>query len=203
VIVAAVACLVAALVAPIAPTIRLPLALGGFVVGFTVVAGVAMLAYHRRRTGTWSATAPVTRPSRLRLAVAAPVLIGYAALTIALPLHAGVTNAVPAGARWWLLPVVWAGFAVLAYAAECVAGGNSLGVLAVSAVAVGALAGAAITGLASGFLLLVVPLLAILLLCQAVWSALLHRLSAPSWLIALVGSLLVAWPLATALPVTR
>jgi hypothetical protein len=48
-----------------------------------------------------------------------------------------------------------------------------------------------------------VPLLAILLLCQALWSAVLHRFSAPSWLVALVGSLLVAWPIATALPVTR
>ncbi len=203
VIVAAVAGLVAALVAPIAPTIRLPLALGGFVLGFTLTGGVAMLAYHRWRTGTLSATAPTTRPRGLRLAVATPVLIGYAAVAIALPLHLGVTNAVPVGARWWLLAAVWAGFALLAYAAECIAGGNSLGVLAVSAVAVVALAGAAIIGLTSGFLLLVVPLLAILLLWQATWSAVLHRFSAPSWLIAVVGSLLVAGPIATALPVTR
>lgn len=50
--------------------------------------------------------------------------------------------------------------------------------------------------------LLIVPLLAVLLLWQAFWSALLHRLSAPAWLISLVGSLIVAWPLATALPLT-
>jgi hypothetical protein len=50
--------------------------------------------------------------------------------------------------------------------------------------------------------LLVVPLLAVLLVWQAVWAALLHRFSAPPWLIALVGSLVVAWPIATTLPVT-
>jgi hypothetical protein len=74
-------------------------------------------------------------------------------------------------------------------------------VLTVSAVAVIALTGAAAIGFTSGFLLLVVPLLVVLLLWQAAWSAVLHRFSAPSWLISLVGSLVVAWPLATALPV--
>ncbi len=198
--VAAVAAVVAMLVAPIAPTTRLPLALGGYIVGFTSTAGVVMLAYHGWRTRTSSAAAPIIRHGRLRLAVAAPVLIGYAAVTIAVPLQLGLTNAVPVGARWWLLAVVWAGFAVLAHAAECVTGGNSFGVLAVSAVAVIAMTGAAIVGLASGFLLLVVPLFAVLLLWQAIWSAVLHRFSAPTWLISLVGSLLVAWPIATALP---
>lgn len=64
-----------------------------------------------------------------------------------------------------------------------------------------ALTGAAAVGFTSGFVLLVIPLLGILLLWQAAWSAVLHRFSAPSWLIALAGSLVVAWPLATALPV--
>jgi dienelactone hydrolase len=197
----AVAAVVAMLVAPIAPTTRLPLALGGFLVGFTTAAGILMLAFHRWRRGTFTASAPTAQPGRLRLAVATPTLIGYAAVTIAVPLHLGLTNAIPVGARWWLLAVVWAAFAVLAYAAECVAGGNSLGVLAVSAVAVIGLTGAAIIGLTSSFLLLIVPLLAVLLLWQAIWSAVLHRFSAPAWLISLVGSLVVAWPIATALPV--
>ena len=63
-----------------------------------------------------------------------------------------------------------------------------------------ALTGAAVVGLTSTFVLLVVPLLAVLLLWQAIWSAVLHRFAAPKWLIALVGSLVVAWPIATALP---
>jgi len=199
--VAAVAMAVAMPVARIAPTIRLPLALGGYVVGFLTAAGVVLLAYQRWRGSTPSAPAPITRPDKRRLAIAAPVLIGYAAATIAVPLQLGLTNAVPVGARWWLLAAVWAGFAVLAYAAERVAGGNSFAVLAVSAVAVFGLTFAAVVGLTSSFLLLIVPLLAILLLWQAIWSAVLNRFSAPPWLISLVGSLLVAWPIATALPV--
>ena len=197
-IVAAVAAAVGLLVAPIAPTVRLPLALGGFIVGFTGATGVAMLAYQLWR-GRGRERERAT--GRLRPAIAAPLLIGYAAATIAVPLQLGLTNAVPVGARWWLLACVWAGFAVLAYAAERVTDGNSAGVLAVSAVAVFALAGAAVVGLASSFLVLIVPLLAILLLWQAIWSAVLHRFAAPAWLIALVGSLIVAWPIATALPV--
>jgi hypothetical protein len=54
----------------------------------------------------------------------------------------------------------------------------------------------------AGFVLLILPLLGVPLLWQAAWSAVLHRFSAPSWLTSLVGSLVVAWPIATALPVT-
>jgi len=47
---------------------------------------------------------------------AAPVLIGYAAIAVAIPLHLGLTYAVPGGIRWVLLVAVWAGFAILAVA---------------------------------------------------------------------------------------
>jgi hypothetical protein len=69
-------------------------------------------------------------------------------------------------------------------------------------VAVVVLTAAAIAGLTHGFIMLVVPLLAVLLLWQAVWSALLHRLAAPTWLIAIVGALVVAWPIVCTLPVS-
>jgi dienelactone hydrolase len=199
--VAAPAMVLAALAAPLAST-RLPLAVGGYVTGLTVVAGALILAFHRWHGAVFPAGPPATPPGRWRLAVAAPVLIGYAATTIAVPTHLGLTHARPVGGRWWLLLLVWLGFAVLAYAAERLTAGNSFGVLAVSAVAMIALTGAAVVGLTSGFVLLVVPLLAVLLVWQAAWAALLHRFSAPPWLIALVGSLVVAWPIATALPVT-
>ncbi len=192
--VAAAATAVAALIAPLLPTDDLPLAIGGYVVGFTALAGALILCYRR-------SAAPGAPAGRLRQVVATPVLIGYAATTVAVPTHLGLTHAIPVGARWWLLALAWAGFAVLAYAAERVSGDNSLGVVAVSAVAVLALTGAAVAGLTDGFVLLVVPLLAVLLLWQAVWSAVLHRFAAPRWLITLVGSLVVAWPIATALPV--
>jgi dienelactone hydrolase len=199
--VAVAATAVAALAARLLPTDHLPLAVGGYLVGFTGVAGAGILGYRWWRGATFPAPAPVTQPGRLRLALASPVLIGYAAVAIAVPMQLGLTHAVPVGARWWLLGLVWAGFAVLAYAAERISAGNSFGVLAVSAVVVVALTGAAVAGLTYGFVLLVVPLLAVLLLWQATWSALLHRFAAPPWLISLVGSLVVAWPLATALPV--
>lgn len=194
--VAAVAAIPAALLAPLLPTADLPLALGGYLVGLVTVTGILTLGYALRRRTPSAAT-----PIRPRLAVAAPVLIGYAAVAIAAPLHLGLTYAVPTGTRWWLLAVVWAAFAILAYAAERLTAGNSYAVLAVSAVAVAALSAAAVFGLTSTFVLLVVPLLAVLLCWQAAWSAVLHTFAAPAWLIALAGSLLVAWPMATALPI--
>jgi hypothetical protein len=177
---------VAAIAAKVLPTRYLPLAVGDYVAGFTLTAGVLMVAYHRWRRIP-AVPEPSARPAGL-------LLIPYAAVTIALPLHLGVTHAVPVGPRWWLLPIVWAGFAVLAYAGELFSGPI------VSAVTVLVLSTAAVAGLAPGFVLLVVPLLVVLLAGQAAWSALLHRLAAPAWLIALVGSLLVAWPVAVALP---
>lgn len=177
-----------------------PLPLGGYLVAFTAIAGVLLLGYRLWRGATFPAPPAAFPPGRLRPVLAAPVLIGYAAVAIAVPLQLGVTHVIPAGSRWWLLALTWAGFAVLGYAAERLCAGNSFGVLTVSAVAVIALTAAAVVGLASGFLLLIVPLLAVLLLWQAIWSAVLHRFLVPSWLIAPVGALVVAWPVAAALP---
>ena len=192
VVVAAAATVAGALLAPLLPNRYLPLAIGDYVVGFTVVTGVAVLLYLRVRPR------PAVPPRRLLLA--APLLTGYAAVTIALPMQLGLTQTVPVGARWWLLPLVWAGFAVLALAGLRLSDGNSLGLLVVSAIAVVVLTAASILGLTSGFVLLVLPLLAVLFVLQAAWSAVLHRLAAPAWLIAVVTSVLVAWPIATALP---
>jgi hypothetical protein len=194
VVIALAATSVAAPIARLLPTDRVPLGVGGYLIAFTATAGILMLAYQHWR----GPAAPTSAPARW---FAAPLLIGYAAATIAVPTQWGLTHAVPMGSRWWLLALVWAGFAVLAYAGERVAAGNSVGVLLVSAVAVIALTAAAVLGLTYGFVLLVVPLLVILLTFQAVWSAVLNRFAAPPWLIALAGSLLVAWPIATALPV--
>jgi pimeloyl-ACP methyl ester carboxylesterase len=187
---AGVAAILGALIAPFLPSARLPLSLGGYVVGLASVTGAVVIAY------TWRNRKPET----FRHAFAAPVLAVYAAIAVAIPLHLGLTYAIPGGSRWVLLVAVWAGFAILAYGGERLAYGNSFGVLAVSAVTVVALTAAAVAGLTSGFVLLVVPLLAALLLWQALWSAVLNRFAAPRWLIAAAGSLLVAWPIATALP---
>ena len=177
----------AVFLARILPTSRLPIAIGGYVVGYTAVIGAVLTAYGIRR--------PAARGGWRGLP-----LIGYAVAAIALPLSLGLTHAVPVGPRWWLLPLIWAAFALLAYGAERLTGGNALGVLLVSAVVLAGLAGAAIVGLTDGFVLLVVPPLALLFVWQALWSAVLNRFAAPPWLTALTGSIVVAWPIAIALP---
>ncbi|MFI5952725.1 alpha/beta hydrolase family protein [Cryptosporangium sp. NPDC051539] len=191
--VSAVAALLGLVVAAVLPNGRFPLATAGFVVAFTLVLGGALIAYQVWRGPKWS------EPASYRAVVALPLFVAYAGAAVAVPLQVGVAHAVPVGIRWWLLLVVWAGFAALAYGAERFAGPNAL---AVSAVATIALTLAAGLGLANGFLVLVVPLIAVLLFWQAVWSAILRRFSAPTWAIAPVGALVVAWPLATALPIT-
>ncbi|MBU2664888.1 alpha/beta fold hydrolase [Actinoplanes bogorensis] len=227
--VAAGAAVLAVLVAPFLPSTRLQL--GGFTAGFTGLMGVAVLAYLRK---------PFSPPGGVRSLLAAPVLIAYTAAAIALPLQLGFTHAIPVGPRWWLLVLVWAGFAVLAYAtgrldsgsapayasgrlgngsapadasgrlgngsvrasASGRAGGGSVRAdLIVSAIAVAGLTAAAVTGLTSGFLVLVVPLLVVLMLIQCALNAILRATGSPPWLIALPGALLVAWPIATTLPV--
>ncbi|GIM89753.1 alpha/beta hydrolase [Paractinoplanes toevensis] len=192
--VAVVAAAVGAVIARFLPTGVVPLAIGGYVAVLTAITGAVLIAYARRQR------TPIEAAPKRR-AFAAPALILYAAITIAVPLQLGLTHAVPSGTRWWSLAVVWAGFAVFAYGAERATDGNSLAVLAVSAVTVIALVVAAIFGLTSTFVLLVAPLLAVLMVWQAVWSAVLHRFAAPPWVIALAGSLLVAWPVAVTLPV--
>jgi dienelactone hydrolase len=220
--VAAVACAIAAVVARWLPTNRLPLAVGNYVIGYTALAGTALLAYRKWRPTTAEpapSLPPSARPTALPARptalparptalparpteLAAPLLVGYAIAAVAVPLQLGLTHVVPVGARWWLLALVWAGLGLLAYAGDRLTGGNLVGTLAVSAVAVAVLTAAAATGITYGFVLLVVPLLAILLAWQAIWGAVLRRFAAPPWLIAAVGGLIVAWPVATTLPIT-
>ncbi|MEU4156966.1 alpha/beta fold hydrolase [Actinoplanes sp. NPDC026670] len=128
------------------------------------------------------------------------LVLPYAAIAIAVPVHLGLTHALPVGDRWWLLLIIWAAFALFAYAAERVTGGDPIALLAVAAVFVVVLAAAAVTGLTHGFVVLVLFPLIGLLLWQTLWSFLLNRRSAPTWLTALTGALVVTWPLAVTLP---
>jgi dienelactone hydrolase len=182
---------VAAVVARFLPTVDLPLAIAGYVAGYAAVIGALLLAYSR-----WRSSNPPPRVSRLRLLVTVP----YAVVAIAVPVHLGLTHAVPVGDRWWLLLIVWAAFALFAYGAERATGGVPLHLLAISAVFVVVLAAAAVTGLTHGFVLLVLFPLIGLVLWQAGWSAILNRFAAPAWIIAVTGAAVVAWPLAVALP---
>lgn len=132
--VATAAAAMATVAARFLPTNRLPLSVGNYVIGFTLTAGLLMLAHRRPR---------FDGPHSRRIALATPLLIGYAAVTIAVPLQLGLTHAVPVGPRWWLLLLVWAGFAVVSYADDRLTGGYAYGILTVIG-----LTGAAVVGLA-------------------------------------------------------
>ncbi|WKU04508.1 alpha/beta fold hydrolase [Micromonospora sp. HUAS LYJ1] len=203
------------LFAPVLPTTRLPLAVGGYLTGFLLVTGV-LLAAARHWPLRLSATGPtLVAPAAgggsvpatggrapLRPVVAALLLTGYAVAAVAVPIHLGLTWALPVGARWWLLPVVAAGCLVFLAGTEVLTQGRSWRYAAVGALAVPALGGAAVAGLAPGFVLLVVPLFVVLLGWQAAWAAVLRRVGAPRWAPAVVGAVVVAWPVATALPLS-
>ncbi|GIE88699.1 alpha/beta hydrolase [Actinoplanes regularis] len=183
-----------ALTAWVLPTARLPLAIAGYVAGYAAVTGALLLAYAvRRPTYAIRRSRMISRP---RLLLAVP----YAIVSIAVPLHLGVTHALPVGDRWWLLLIIWAAFALLAYATEHVACGVPSRLLAVAAVFVTVLTAAAVTGLTNGFVLLVLFPLIGLMLWQALWSVFLNRFAVSAWVIAVTGAVVVAWPLAVALP---
>ncbi|MEH0845561.1 alpha/beta fold hydrolase [Micromonospora sp. CPCC 205711] len=205
---------IAALLAGALPTSRLPLAVGGYVTGFLLLIGLLLAAAARWWPGLppVDPVAPAAPAARLAAPVAsgfrapvrdvvmAVVLTGYALVAVAVPIHLGLTSAVPVGARWWLLPLVAAGCLALLLGAERVTAGRSWRYAAVGGIAVLALTVAAVVGLAPGFVLLVVPLFAVLVGWQAAWAAVLRRAGAPAWLPALVGAALLAWPVATTLP---
>ena len=175
------------------PTVALPLAVGGYAAGFFALFGVAFLVV--AKAWRYRPTRPTT-PTIL----AAVGLTAYAAMSIAIPVHLGFTNAVPVGTRWWLLPVVALAAFVLLLGVELVAAGRAAvrgALLAVTAMSLGA---AAVLGTAPGFVLLVLPLLVLLFAWHLGWSAVLTGRAAAPWLRALPGALLVAWPVATTLP---
>jgi dienelactone hydrolase len=193
--------LLAVLAAGLLPTVRLPLAVGGYAAGFFALAGVALIVGYvlDRRSGPLRPPAP--QAGRRQVAVAA-VLAAYAAAAVAVPLTLGLTHAVPVGARWWLLPIVIGCLAVLLLGAELLAAGTRWRQPLILALTVVALLAATLVGRAPGFVLLVLPLLAVLFAWHAGWSALLRRRSAPRWLPAPVGAVLIGWPITTTLPLT-
>ncbi|TWJ23646.1 dienelactone hydrolase [Micromonospora endolithica] len=200
VVVATAAAGLGALAAPVLPTTRLPLAVGGYLTGFLLVTGLLLgLAGRRWRSAM---PPPAGHPGTTRSVVAAGLLTGYAVLAVALPIHLGLTSALPVGARWWLLPVVAAGSLVFLAGAERASGGHVGRHALVGLVAVVALTGSAAVGLAPGFVLLVVPLFALLVAGQVAWAAVLRRAGAPHWVPPVVGAALLAWPVATTLPLT-
>ncbi|TNH30615.1 alpha/beta fold hydrolase [Micromonospora orduensis] len=201
-----------AVAAAMLPTARIPLAVGGYVTGFLLVTGVLVLAGHRWLPAAARPTEPTPpsdenaagrdRRAPARTLVAPLALTGYAVLSVALPIHLGLTAALPVGARWWLLPLVLAACLLFLLGVEAVAAGRTGRHLLVVAVTVGVLTTSALVGLAPGFVVLVVPLFVFLLGWHAVWAAVLRRYAAPRWLLATLGAVLVGWPIATTLPLS-
>ncbi|MFI6268573.1 dienelactone hydrolase family protein [Micromonospora zamorensis] len=200
---------VGAAVAAVLPTARLPLAVGGHVAGFLLVTGVLLVAGQRWRPGWFgvfqpppSTPVPAGRRATARTAVATLALTGYAVLAVALPIHLGLTSALPVGARWWLLPLVAGACLLFLLGVELVAAGRTGRHLLVVAVTVVVLTASTMVGLAPGFVVLVVPLFALLLGWQAAWATVLRRYASPRWLPAVLGAALVGWPIATTLPLS-
>ncbi|MGC4819043.1 dienelactone hydrolase family protein [Micromonospora sp. DT63] len=194
----------AAAAAAVLPTNRLPLAVGGYVTGFLLVSGLLVSGGQRwlpaatRAPGV--AVDETARRTPARTTVAALALTAYAVLAVGLPIHLGLTSALPVGARWWLLPVVLGACLLFLLGVEQVAAGRTWRRLLVVAVTVLVLSTSAVVGLAPGFVLLVVPLFAVLLGWHVLWAAVLRRYATPRWLPALVGAALLGWPIATTLP---
>lgn len=160
--------------------------LGGAAVPLTVGAAVV----HRR--------ARIRLPSWRGLAAAA----GFAAAGVAmvvLPIHAGLTSAVPYGPHRWLVAWLALATALLLASAHALAGPPwSVGVLAAVLVPVPV---AAAVGLAPAFLALVAPLIAGLLAVHLLVAGLAWRSGTPWWRTVPAGALMIAFPVATALPI--
>jgi hypothetical protein len=116
------------------------------------------------------------------------------------PIQVGLTSVALSGARALPLAAVGVAVWVLFGAAERLGGGRWYAHGAVLAAAVGVLFVLVVTGFGSGFLLLVLPLLVGLLAIGAGVAAVLRRLGVPPWLAAAVAAPVLAWTVATTLP---
>jgi dienelactone hydrolase len=187
-------------VGEVAPTVRLPLAVGGYLAGFFAIAGAGLFVawlLARGPSGGARATSP-RWPARMVIATA--LFTAYAAAAVAVPVHLGITHAAPGGQRWWLLAVAAAAATALLWTAELISAGRLWRHATVLAATVAALTVATAAGLAPGFLLFVLPLLAVLLVWQAWWACILRRHGAPPWAGAVAGGLLVVCPVVTSVP---
>ena len=116
------------------------------------------------------------------------------------PTHLALTAAVPVGARWWLLPIVVACVALFLLGAQRLAAGSPWRLLAVLATTAVAILVATLAGLGPAFVVLVLPVLVVQLAWYWAWSLVLARRVAPPWLAAVLGGIVVGWPIATSMP---
>ncbi|GAB7051578.1 alpha/beta hydrolase [Catenuloplanes indicus] len=168
-----------------------PAPVTGYLIGFFAAVGGGLALAAGLLTG-WR------RPPVPRWTAAVPALAGGAAVVV--PVQLGLTLMVPHGDRWWLVAALALATAALLAGARALAGpGWDLAVLAGTAVP---LAAAAVTGLAPGFLMLIAPLLAVLFALCALLAAVARRGGAAWWPSIAAGAVMIAWPVAVALPVS-
>ncbi|MEU9020807.1 alpha/beta fold hydrolase [Actinomadura sp. NPDC048394] len=190
------AVLAAVAVVGVIPRGVLPVGIAGPLAGFFGVVGLLCGAVSWRRD----------EGGGKRTAVSAVVLVALTVVSFAVPAQLGWAHAVPVGPRVWaLLPVAVCAMVFFA-GIELLCGGYSARAAALihAWTAAGALAGlglAAVLGLVSWLVLLVAPLIAGLLVWQGVQAAALRALRAPVWVTALVGGVLLAWPIAVTMPI--
>ncbi|MEV4642644.1 alpha/beta fold hydrolase [Actinoplanes sp. NPDC049548] len=165
----------------------------GYLIGYLGFAGLTLAAaavvLHRPlrpRPPSWRSVAGATG-----LAVA-----GVA--TVLLPIQLGVTSAVPYGPHGWLVLFLALATALLLASAHALAGPPwSILVLALVCLPLPA---AAAVGLAPGFLALVAPLIAGLFAVHLLMAAPAWLSGTPWWRTVPAGAVMIAWPVATALP---
>ncbi|WP_160160907.1 alpha/beta hydrolase [Actinomadura sp. K4S16] len=185
---------------PVMGVFRLPLAVAGPLAGFFGVAGVVALVCAR------DAAFLGGRP-KVRTIAAAAVLVALTVVSFAVPAQLGWAHAVPVGPRVWALVPITVGTGLYCLGVEALCAGHerltAIGVHAWSATAaLAALCAAALVGAVSPLVLLVSPLIAGLLAWQGVQAAALRAVRAPAWVTAIVGGVLLAWPLAVTMPIT-
>jgi dienelactone hydrolase len=189
------AAVLAVVVGLLAPDNLFGLAVGGYSAAVFGAVGVGTLVVAAALHG------PRYAPGRaVRYGVGGAILTAYGAATIAVPGNAGLTTLLPVGPRWWLLPLVALACFALFLGAETLGRRRGIVHAIVLAIAVVALTGFALAGVGPGFIVLVVPLLAVLFVVEAGWAAVIRALRAPAWIAAAAGALLVAWPVALTNP---
>jgi poly(3-hydroxybutyrate) depolymerase len=186
---------VVGLVGGLLGTRTLPAAVTGYLVGYfggvgatlTVAAAVARRGRRGGGMARWTAYA-------VGLAVT-----GGAAVLV--PVHLGLTSMVPHGAaRSGLVAALALATALLLHGAHAVV--RLPWAAAILAVAGLPIPVAALVGLAPGFLLVVSPLIAALFTVYLALAAAAHRAGLPAWCAIPAGAVVVAWPIATTLPLT-
>jgi hypothetical protein len=208
----------AALVAPVAGVVGGVLGFralpsdSGYLVGYFASAGatlaIAAVVMRSRvvRVGPWFGrqnvpTSRAGQPVRWPRPTWEPVALaacGTAAVVV--PIELGLTSMAPHGLHWLLIALLAGASALLLGGAHAVAGPPySAGVLAVVCLPVPV---AALVGLAPGFLGLVAPLIAGLVVLHLVLAGLAWRRGMPWWQTVAAGALMLGWPVAAALPIT-